>query len=318
MSRRNSLIFVITVIVLFVSWPTGSRLRANGAGISVIPTLDSAPDAFFAACENMASWPTVLGNTQYLGVTNDVLAAAAVQDEERVTDCFANMTNAGIELILEIGVLKECGSGTDCFWSTYGDLDLLVNELGAPLGALQMDEPMDYGTRPSPFPEFSLLDAAYETVIWMGLVREYFPGVKLIETEPLGHIGWLQHLVWMYYLDYWCDELEEALPEVYQLDHDMAWSFSWYDVGTLVSAAHGWGMDFGIIFWGRGDPSSDHDWFDAAVEMAYQYDSHGITADHYTIESWDHYPEYIYDETYQAYSFMFGVKAMMDYGFLPS
>jgi hypothetical protein len=147
MARRLLILGLLVWLIPATYQTSGSRLRATGQTLSLIPTMGGGsgiPEPFFAACENMGTWPTVLGNTTYLGITSNGLDSAS---DQRLASCFQNMNNAGVQLVLEIGVVKVlhgCPTGAGCFEITRVGVQRLI-DLGASLGALVMDEPLFYG-----------------------------------------------------------------------------------------------------------------------------------------------------------------------------
>jgi len=310
---------VLTIICLMFS-QTGSRVvRAAGPTLALLPTMGDAqnplaPEPFFEACESMggwADWPTVRAKTKYLGVT--AWGLDAEQSDSRLSYCFALMNWYGVELILEIEALKDwCDTGADCFWSRYDAIERFV-DLGAPLGAFQLDEPLigaEYHSMP-------MADAAAEVMDWISLARQHYPGVKVIDTEAYPHHSSGDLAAWMGHLATAATNASEALPEVFQIDHDMAASgWSWSGVEDILDEAHNYGMDFGVIFWDSYNSTSDSGWYNQTRGMGSQYASHGIEADHYTVESWGTRPQAIADEE-ENYSFMYCVYWLLYYGHIP-
>lgn len=264
---------------------------------------------FKTACLNPALWPSVRGRTNYLA--NADWSVNMMTDGEQRT-CFSNLTNAGIALGLEVGVLKPgpaCRSARGCFMAGRTLWDRMVRN-GAHIGIFFLDEPLHAVSS-----GMVAGDAEYainQTRAFADLLRARYPGARIVDVEPfpaqdsraLG--AWIDAIAC-------CDG--KAAVDYIEIDHDWARTLDLDALAALKDRAHAAGLGFGLILWGASVASSfdDQGWFDAVTFQAHAYRSRGLIADLYDYSSWLEGPGTIVPDD-RPLTFMYAINKVIANG----
>lgn len=78
---------------------------------------------------------------------------------------------------------------------------------------------------------------AQQTANWIALVRQKYPGVKIVDIEPYPAISASDLVFWMTNLRTACLALGVAPPETFELDHNWVVPYGEWTWGTLRTCA---------------------------------------------------------------------------------
>src|SRR5260221_3026500 len=139
-SRMTRILLLAVLLVLTI-------LDVHGQVLQLVPSThtDRAPRSFLDACMNVDRWPTLYERTTYLGAVSWQLRPDRASDST-LARCFAQMNVHDLKLSLEVGITSIVATGSEAYqigwseWQRYQDL-------GAPLAALFIDEPLTNGPR---------------------------------------------------------------------------------------------------------------------------------------------------------------------------
>ena len=306
------------LLLLSVLAPEGVRAQI----LQLVPSThtDRAPQSFFDACMNIPRWPGLYTKTTYLGAVSwqlrpDRASSAAL------SRCFAQMNARELQLSLEVGITSIVAAGREAYleglpdWQRYQDL-------GAPLTAFFIDEPVTNGSRDLGL-SYSTIVA--ETVDWIVLVRQNprFAGIRLMLIEAYPHLRASTIIAFINDVNNAASLRGVAGFDGLQIDH--AWDghqgeWSGADLGDMREAAHRRRMEFSIIFYAampfRG-PTDDCDFRTRLYQQWEAYNGNGMEyygfyPDIYTIQSWDELPSVTIPETTSACTFMQGARQWLD------
>jgi hypothetical protein len=300
-----------TASVTIAGVPVGVTQTATVLSLKPTEHLEaygSRRSTFKTACLNPASWPSVGGRTTYLA--NADWSVNMMTDGEQRT-CFANLTNAGIAIGLEVGVLKPglaCRTARGCFMERRTVWDRMVRN-GARIGIFFLDEPLHAVS--SGMVAGDVDYAINQTRAFADLIRSRYPGARIVDVEPfpaqgraLG--GWIDAIA--------CCDGKPAVDYI-EIDHDWARALDVEPLVALKERAHAAGLGFGLILWGASVAASfdDQGWFDAVTLQASTYRSRGLVADLYDYSSWLEGPGTIVPED-RPYTFMNVMKTVIARG----
>ena len=280
---------------------------------------DRAPQSFLEACMNIDRWPTLYVRTTYLGAVSWQLRPDRATDAS-LARCFAAMNARNLQLSLEVGITSVVATGLEAYqigwleWQRYLDL-------GAPLGALFIDEPLTNGGRIQGLAYAGIVN---ETANWIALVRRNprLARVRLNLIEAYPHISAATIVAFLNDVNNAAASRGVAGLDGLQIDH--AWdgvaAWSGDDLGSMAAAAHNRRMDFSIIFYAAmpfQDPTNDCDFrarlfqqWDAYKRSGLDY--YGFHPDIFTVQSWDQLPSVTVPESTGACTFMQGAKQWLD------
>jgi hypothetical protein len=286
------------------------------------------PASFLDACMNMDQWTQVRGHVDFLGYADwaiDMITSAAQQQA-----CFANLNAAGVSISLEVGALKPvpgCETAQGCYDKNF-PIWRKIEDNGGHIGAFYIDEPLSSILDPDPkvsafwgslSGNFSY--AQDQTRIFISLLRNNWPGVRIIEIEHFRQS-------WVGLLNSWIDGLAccgSQVPDYFEIDNDSNApdGASLDDLLSLKDRTRSDGLKFAYIVWpggGAGGSYNDFDWFDGTLTNGawlYSFRAQGLTPDMYSIESWMHIPRTTVPES-SAYTFMNTALSLITSGFVPT
>lgn len=212
-----------------------------------------------------------------------------------LAQCFANLNSYGIEFTLETGITGPFTSGEDAFDFNRVFWNRFIG-LGAPLTTFYLQEPLTSGLEHTSLTYGQLVQ---ETADWIALVRQNYPGMKLILMEAYPYNSPSETLDFIDDVNAAAASLSVDGLDGYELDLDInASGWSWSGVSTIRSEVHSRSMEFHAILWGGGSTGSNCDYVQNTLDQALGMISNGLTADTYSIQSWDVYPTVTLPEPY--------------------
>jgi hypothetical protein len=283
--------------------------------LQLIPSthVDRAPQSFLEACMNVPRWPILFSKTTYLGAVSWQLRPDRASDAA-LARCFAEMRAHELQFSLEVSIMSDgVATGQQAYFGGLPDWQRYLN-LGAPLTALVIDEPITNGSR---LMGLSYATIVSETVNWIALVRQNprFANVKLILIEAYPHLDAATIINYINDVNNGAAIRGVAGLDALQIDH--AWDgaqgrWAGADMGDMREAAHRRRMEFSIIFYAAmpfRNPTNDCDF---RARLYQQWDSYtangmefyGFYPDIYTIQSWDELPSATVPESTPACTFM--------------
>ncbi len=303
------------LVLLFLLVPAGMHAQI----LQLVPPThtDRAPQSFLDACMNIRRWPMLYRRATYLGAVSWQLRSDRASDSA-LARCFSEMNASDLQLSLEVGITSIFATGREAYLEALPDWQR-YQDLGAPLTAFFIDEPITNGSRAM---GLSYATITSETVNWIVLVRQNprFARVKLILIEAYPNLDAST------IIDFINDVNNAALVrgvagfDGLQIDHAWdgrhAWSGS--DLGDMRAAAHRRRMDFSIIFYAAmpfQHPTDDCDFRARLFQQWESYkangmDSFGFYPDIYTIQSWDELPSVTVPESTTACTVHAGGETM--------
>jgi hypothetical protein len=302
--------------VLLTACQLAAVRSANAQIMNLVPrsAFGNYPQHFLDACLNMNQWPTVKSVANYLGSFADDLDQAP---NGTLQTCFQNMQNNGLLLSIEVGayapVVNGCGTGADCFWKLKPQLDRVIS-LGAPGIRIRMDEPLTKGRAAGQ----NQNDIVNHTVIFIQLMRAYFPSVAItsIEAYPYNSASLLNW--WMTAVRNASNTAGVAPPDEFELDHDPNILWSWNDIFSMRNHANSLGWGFAYIFCSQTtNPATDQIWHDQVIGRGNWWYTQGQVPNSFTFESWEQQrPSQTVPES-NSLTFMGTVKDFRTLGYFP-
>jgi len=305
------------LLVVFLLSPAGVCAQI----LQLVPSthIDRAPQSFLDACTRIEAWPGLYTKTTYLGAVSWQLRADRASDAA-LSRCFARMTARELQLSLEVGITSIVRTGLEAYlagvpdWQRYQDL-------GAPLGAFFIDEPITNGSRDL---GLSYATVVSETINWITLVRQTprFAFIKLVLIEAYPHISASTIIDFINDVNNGAAARGVAGFDGLQIDHawdgQQLWTGS--DLGDMREAAHRRRMDFSMIFYAAMPFAHPIDDCAFRARLSQQWESYktngidyyGFYPDIYTIQSWDELPSQTLPESTRACTFMQGARQWMD------
>lgn len=296
-------------------------LTAHAQILQLVPSthIDRAPQSFLEACMNVERWPTLYARTSYLGAVSWQLRSDRAANVT-LARCFTRMRTRDLQLSLEISVTGAFATGADAYQEGLADWQR-YQDLGAPLAAFFIDEPLTNGLR---LQNLSYASVVREMVDWIVLVRQNprFANIRLILIEAYPHIG--ASMISDFINDVNNGAALRGVGGLDGLQIDHAWDgvtpWSGADLGLLRAAAHKRRMDFSIILYAAmpfRDPTNDCDFRARLYQQWAAYKLNGIDTydfypDIYTIQSWDQLPSVTVPESASRCTFMEGAKSWLD------
>jgi hypothetical protein len=304
------------MLVLFVA-PAAVRAQT----LQLVPSThtDRAPQSFLDACMNLERWPTLFGRTTYLGAVSWQLRRDRASDAV-LAPCFARMKAHELQLSLEVGVTSIARTGLQAYQIGWAEWQRYL-DLGAPLTALFLDEPLTNGSLDL---GLSYATVVEETANFLALIRRNprLANIKLILIEAYPHLdaGTITALI---------NDVNNAAAvrsvsglDGLQIDHawDARTPWSGSDLGAMSAAAHRRRMEFSMIFYAAmpfQNPTNDCDFRSRLMQQWNTYRSNGIEfygfyPDIYTVQSWDPLPSITIPESTTACTFMQGAKQWVE------
>jgi hypothetical protein len=295
--------------------------RVHAQLLQLVPSThaDRAPQPFLDACMNVDQWPSVYGRTTYLGAVGWQLRRDRASDAA-LARCFARMKAVDLQLSLEVGVTSIFATGRQAYEEQWPDWQRYQN-LGAPLTALFIDEPVTNGTRDLGLSYGAIVS---ETAAFIVRVRQNprLRSLKLMLIEAYPHLNAATIISFIGDVNDAAASQGAAGLDGLQIDH--AWDgltpWSGADLGAMSAAVHRRRMEFSIIFYAAmpfPNPTNDCDFRGRLYQQwnAYQnnrIDYYGFYPDLYTIQSWDQLPSVTTPESTAVCTFMQGAKQWLD------
>ncbi|MBI5396913.1 MAG: hypothetical protein HZA91_16580 [Verrucomicrobia bacterium] len=211
-----------------------------------------------------------------------------------------------LKFAMEVGAIKPWGqTGEKCFSVEKPNWDRLQN-LGASLHAIAMDEPLLccrlHIKKPDDY-------AVQETANYIALVRRHFPQMQIGDIETYPSIPLADHVWWIEALQKKLAEMNVRGLDFYRLDVNWV-NFtaqglgSWREVRKLELECRKRKLPFSLIYWASGLPAGqrkgladDSTWYVGIMQQGYDYALIDGRPDQFVIESWVKAPSRCLPET---------------------
>jgi hypothetical protein len=230
------------------------------------------------------------------------------------------MKAADLQLSLEVGATSIVATGREAYEEQWPDWQRYQN-LGAPLTALFIDEPITNGTRDLMLSYAAIVE---ETTTFIVRVRQNprLRSLRLILIEAYPHLDAGTIISFINDVNIAAATRGAAGLDGLQIDH--AWDgrkpWTGSDLAALSAAAHKRRMEFSIIFYAAmpfPNPTNDCDFRARLFQQWDAYksnriDYYGFYPDIYTIQSWDQLPSITVPESTSACTFTQGAKQWLD------
>lgn len=251
-------------------------------GLMVFPTEHhpNEPAPLRETCLYPDDWPT--GWSRAFAFGNADSFWAAWTNNNQVAQCLTNLRNAGMELWVEVGVLKDhCTTAAACWNNALPILRRLEN-LGASQMTLVLDEPL---TGSEPYASYSYV--VDQTGYYIELARDEFPAVAIVLEEAYPH--WPKNTLKNFYRDVNAQAINRTGWGIQyaSLDHDWTQGGSKWHVFEIQQYVRAYGMGFEVIFWNAAHKSQG--WEDGLIDQGEQYQAWrniGVDPDVYAIQNW--------------------------------
>jgi hypothetical protein len=226
-----------------------------------------------------APWPKAAAATKVFFLTRRFVLTAPDDDIRKV---LIGLAQRHLKLAVQATPLiasRECGLGAEGY-GPPNDMEAIairLEQLGAPLDYMVMDEPLWYGHRwnggsavvacHAPIPQI-----ASEASSKMKAVRKIYPNVKIGDIEPMG-VPAAQAQGWATEIAEWMDAYKRAMGErLGFFQADVVWlSPVWQGVLiSVVCSARIRDIPLGMIYNGTPRDSTDSGWVDDA-EAHFRY-----------------------------------------------
>jgi hypothetical protein len=257
----------------------------------------------------------VLASTTYFGTSFGVRSAS----DDTLRTCFQAMRNQGLQFTVGMAaVLPQVPTGAGEFALEQPDLQRYIS-LGAPLAGIFIQEPLSVMSDTTA----TYADIVRETTAWAMLMRNGFPGLKLVLTEAYPSQPASKIVTFIRDVNAALRAAQAATLDGFELDQD--WQVSRWSPGDLYAIhqmARSQGMLFSIILWPDGPDSTNDCDFGARIANQFRYlytrgylqYGQAFAPDMWTIESWDPIPKAILPEDGAGCSFMQAARAIVKFG----
>ena len=277
-------------LVWFAPLDPYPRPLANGV------TLVGSPD-FLDLFSPTAPWPDAAGHVNIFKLYPQFIDTASDADLVRVV---TELNRRGIAIALEEGPLPPSATcGGEGFGGSGVSLYAVhrITSAGGTVRYIALDEPYFFGSL-STGPNACQRPAdqvAREVSSYIQAVQSSLPGVVIGDIEPLaGNSSSDTYVAW---LDTYRHVTGQSLP-FFHLDIDWIrpdWPAA---AKSLELAARQRGIEFGIIYFGNPDDSSDAAWIGHAAERMAIYEGRaGGKPDHVIFQSWHDHPDRVVPES---------------------
>jgi len=221
----------------------------------------------------------------------------------------------GLDLVLESGALKgECGTGLACFAARHGLWDR-VRAGGGTIAMIAMDEPFNCGTKPvgNGCGFTDLNGAAEETANFIQQVRTNYPGVRIMDIEPIPQFHANELQAWVTALNARCAAKGVRGIDEFAIDLDWARSFAYSDIFEIRNVLQNSGIPVTIIYWSARPPwNTDADWYYGLNRQLGSLQLSGAITSSYWVNDWLAIPHAIVPET-TAFTFTNSVRDFIDF-----
>ena len=214
-----------------------------------------------------------------------------------------DLSRRGIALAVEMGPLdptSNCGQGIEGFATIQAGVNIArrIRDAGGTLRYVAFDEPFAFASiydGPNAC-QWSAENVAQEVLQFEQAIQAIFPQVIFGDTEPLwSWAGEVEHL------QGWIDAYQAVTGKplgFLHLDLDFRRADWAQDALALETYAREHGVEFGMIYMGDPDASTDEAWLSQAGERVLAYETEGGgQPDHILFQSWHDHPDRVLPET---------------------
>lgn len=278
--------------------------------------IDPPGDGFRQLFEHPDQWQRARAMTDELLYADHNLARFSDSD---LKEWFAMMRNWHIPLELEVGAIKGWGpTAEDTFHAEQPMWNRFIR-LGADLNSIAMDEPLAASRYILHKPDAY---AYTQTVRFIEMARENYPGLRIGDIEPYPGIPENDHTAWLRGLQERLRQDHVRGLDFYRVDADWV-AFtkteqgSWKGVASLAATVRNIGVPFSLIYWASGYPSEmasgvagEDTWYIEVLGQGYAVSDVGSPPDQFVLESWIGAPKQTVPET-GDFTFM---RSVLDFG----
>lgn len=244
-------------------------------------------------------WTTAASRVQVFKLYGEWVAEDATDAE--LQQVVADLDRRGIALAVEAGPLppRGCGEGVEGFGELSAGVSIAqrIKNAGGTLQYLAFDEPFAFaniydGPNVCHWPADRIARGIED---YVGAVRTIFPDVVVGDIEPL----WVGADLDLFKT--WMETYETvtgAPLTFFILDVDFTRPNWPQDAKELEDFARAHGVDFGMIYFGDWEDTSDEVWLGKAEERMVLYESlAGGRPDYVFFQSWHDHPDHVLPET---------------------
>ena len=305
-------------------FPTPDLLSRPLVWFSPLPPLavmDSRPftgsDDFMALFDIEAPWGQAVEQVHVFKLcgewVEDVPWTVHASDAE-LSQVIADLERRGIALAVEVGPLDPgatCGQGIEGFATVQAGVNIArrIRDAGGTLRYIAFDEPFAFASvydGPNAC-HWTAEQVAQEVLQFEEAIRAIFPEVVFGDTEPLwSWVGDVDDL------KIWIDAYQAVTgsPLAFlHLDMDFRRPNWAQDALELETYAREHGVEFGMIYMGEANASTDEAWLLQAGERVLTYEGEvGGQPDHILFQSWHDHPDRVLPET-EPYTWTWFINA---------
>ena len=213
------------------------------------------------------------------------------------------LNNHKIAIAIEAGPLEStstCGKGVEGYGGKEQSLYAInrIKQAGGVVRYIALDEPFYYGSLydgPNSC-HWSILKVANAVKEYVRFIKRMFPDTVIGDVEPItARSGAIQYENWLKI--YWA-VAGSNLP-FFHLDTDVDSQPNWPIVNKeLETFCREHKIEFGMIYFGNFNASSDDEWLDQAEKRIVTYEVEaGGRPQHVIFQSWQPHPFYVLPET---------------------
>jgi hypothetical protein len=266
-----------------------------------LPPMPTGPGRMFTGSNDFmdlfspeAEWQATSAGLHVFKLYGEWVAYHA--SDAQLARAVAEIRRRGLALAIEAGPLDataECGQGVESFAGVEEGRHLAqrILDAGGTLDFIALDEPYFFahvydGPNACHWPVEKI---AADVAAYIGVMRGYFPDVRVGDTEPLaGAAGAAAYQDW---LDSY-REVNGSDPAFLHMDID--WSRPGWPEEVLAIDSFGerFGVPIGIIYNGNPQDPDDEAWVSIAGERVKRYElDAGGTPEHVLFQSWNDKPD---------------------------
>ena len=296
--RAVALGFVFALTVLFPAANAHANQTSHDAvrPVWMMPPWRANGQAWRVLFENPSAWAETRKHIQVIGCADHNLNRQFTDAELRLW--LPMITRWGLQLGLEVGVIKEWGPTGDLSFAAGSKMWDRFQKLGGKITSLAMDEPLCFTRQSLKKPDTYAIE---QTARFVQLVRQKYPDIAIGDVEPYPFLSRTELLT---FVDGVNARLKSAgLKGLDYLRLDVDWNHftignailpgNWPDVRRLEQECRQRGVRFSLIYWDADydrmkqlSLADDSTWYIGIMRQGADYAFVDGNPDEYVIESW--------------------------------
>ncbi len=296
----------LRTVMLIAGMMAGPVIAARAQAVWMMPRANEVSGkGFFSDAdyprlfEPGAPWQRALGTIQVFGL-GPHFAATAPEEELRRLFAFLRAHNVGLTVAWPAASARPCERHTEgmSFQPRHSlSLAMRLRRLGAPLTYISLDEPLHFGYYNQRHNRCSYTIDSLAAGVAENIreVKEVFPGIKVVDVEPLTALGPPPEI------GQWITALRREAPgsAPVAMIFDVQWRRPWWTyVPPIIGVLRNHNLDYGVIFNGSIADRTDDAWMAAAQRHIEQWRSVALTPPTFVvIESWNDHPTHVLPES---------------------